>query len=125
LGSTSFWNGQTMHRTELILQRTAAINKGTVFYHFNLMQNNTNSPSIYRKHQIYFFESHYTELKSGWISGESGTSDPLSIWDIGGTTKWSTNWTDVVWHNVAYEIGRLLDVWEDLLMLIRHRTLGS
>jgi hypothetical protein len=114
-----------MHRTELILQRTAAINKGTVFYHFNLMQNNTNSPSIYRKHQIYFFESHYTELKSGWISGESGTSDPLSIWDIGGTTKWSTNWTDVVWHNVAYEIGRLLDVWEDLLMLIRHRTLGS
>ena len=114
-----------MHRTELILQRTAAIKKGTVFYHFNLMQNNTNSPSIYRKHQICFFESHYTELKSGWISGESGTSDPLSRWDIGGTTKWSTNWTDVVWHNVAYEIGRLLDVLEDLLMLIGHRTLGS
>ncbi|KAN0108440.1 glycoside hydrolase family 131 protein [Hyaloscypha variabilis] len=104
LDSTSFWNGQTMRRTELIPQTTAAINKGTVWYHFSIMHNNTNAPSIYREHQICFFESHFTELKSGWISGESGTSDPLLRWDIGGTTKWSTNWTAGVWHNVAYEI---------------------
>jgi hypothetical protein len=74
------------------------------------MHNNTNAPSIYREHQICFFESHFTELKSGWISGESGTSDPLLRWDIGGTTKWSTNWTAGVWHNVAYEIVRLADL---------------
>ena len=108
LDSTAYWNGQNMRRTELIPQTTAAINKGTVWYHFSIMHNMTNAPSIYREHQICFFESHFTELKSGWISGESGTSDPLLRWDIGGNTKWSVNWEAGVWHNVAYEIVSLL-----------------
>lgn len=110
-----------MRRTELIPQTTAAINKGTVWYHFSIMHNNTNAPSIYREHQICFFESHFTELKSGWISGESGTSDPLLRWDIGGTSKWSTTWTAGVWHNVAYEIVCLVDAPENFLMLTKNR----
>jgi len=104
LDSTAYWNGQTMRRTELIPQTTAAINAGTVWYHFSIKRSATNAPSIYREHQICFFESHFTELKSGWISGESGTSDTALRWDIGGTTQWSTVWEADVWHNVAYEI---------------------
>jgi len=104
LDSTAYWNGQTMRRTELIPQTTAAINSGKVWYHFSIKKSATNPPSIYREHQICFFESHFTELKAGWISGESGTSDPLLRWDVGGVTKWSVNWDPDVWHNVAYEI---------------------
>jgi hypothetical protein len=104
LDSTAYWNGQNMRRIELIPQTTAAINSGKVWYHFSIMRSDTNPPSIYREHQICFFESHFTELKSGWISGESGTSDPLLRWDISGNTHWSTNWDAGVWHNVAYEI---------------------
>ncbi|TVY80649.1 putative endo-beta-1,4-glucanase D [Lachnellula suecica] len=104
LDSTAYWNGQTMRRTELIPQTTAAINTGKVWYHFSIKRSATNAPSIYREHQICFFESHFTELKAGWISGEAGTSDTALRWDIGGVSKWSTVWTADVWHNVAYEI---------------------
>jgi len=104
LDSTAYWNGQTMRRTELIPQTTAAINAGTVYYHFSIMRSDKNPPSIYREHQICFFESHFTELKYGWISGESGTSDPLLRWDISGNSHWTATWDAGVWHNVAYEI---------------------
>ena len=104
LDNTAYWNGQNMRRTELIPQTTAAINKGKVFYHFSLMRKDTNAPALTREHQIAFFESHFTELKSGWQSGASGISDPLLRWCIGGQTKWSVNWDANVWHNVAYEI---------------------
>jgi len=104
LDSTSFWNGQTMRRTELIPQTTAAINSGKVWYHFSIKKGSTNQPSIYREHQICFFESHFTELKSGWISGASGNSNPALQWFVGGTSKWSVEWVADVWHNVAYEI---------------------
>ncbi|KAK0634403.1 hypothetical protein B0T17DRAFT_485864 [Bombardia bombarda] len=104
LDNTAYWNGQNMRRTELIPQTTAAINKGKVFYHFSLMRKDTNAPALTREHQIAFFESHFTELKSGWQSGAAGVSDPLLRWCIGGQTKWSTNWDAGVWHNVAYEI---------------------
>lgn len=104
LDSTAYWNGQTMRRTELIPQTTAAINSGKVWYHFSIKRSATNPPSIYREHQICFFESHFTELKAGWISGESGNSDTALRWDVGGVSKWSTVWEADVWHNVAYEI---------------------
>jgi Glycoside hydrolase 131 catalytic N-terminal domain len=68
------------------------------------MRSDTNAPSIYREHQICFFESHFTEMKAGWISGEQTTSDPLFRWDVSSNTQWSTNWTAGVWHNIAYEI---------------------
>ncbi|KAK7735277.1 hypothetical protein SLS53_007668 [Cytospora paraplurivora] len=104
LDSTSYWNGQTMRRTELIPQTSAAINSGKVWYHLSIMANATNFPSIYREHQIAFFESHFTELKAGWISGESATNDTNLQWFAGGTSQWETNFTAGVWHNVAYEI---------------------
>ena len=104
LDSTAFWNGQNMRRTELIPQTTAGINKGKVYYHFSLMRSDKNAPSVNREHQINFFESHFTELKYGWISGESGTSNPNLQWMVSQKSYWKTEWTPGVWHNVAYEI---------------------
>ncbi|KAK1834485.1 glycoside hydrolase family 131 [Podospora conica] len=104
LDNTAYWNGQNMRRTELIPQTTAAITKGKVFYHFSLMRKDVNAPATTREHQIAFFESHFTELKSGWQSGAPGVSDPLLRWCVGGQTKWSVDWDADVWHNVAYEI---------------------
>lgn len=102
LDATAYWEGQTMRRTELIPQTSAAINSGKVWYHFSMMANSTNFPSIYREHQICFFESHFTEMKAGWISGESTTSDSNLRWEVGGVSQWSTNFTAGVWHNIAY-----------------------
>jgi len=93
-----------MRRTELIPQTTAAINSGSVYYHFSIMHSATNAPSLFREHQICFFESHFTEMKAGWISGEAGTSDPLLRWDVNSATQWSTSFDAGVWYNVAYEI---------------------
>jgi len=104
LDSTAFWNGQNMRRTELIPQTTAAINKGKVYYHFSIMRKDTNAPSANREHQICFFESHFTELKYGWISGESGTSNVNLQWMTNQQSHWKTEWKAGVWHNVAYEI---------------------
>ncbi|RDL37581.1 Cellulose-binding protein [Venustampulla echinocandica] len=104
LDSTAYWNGQNMRRTELIPQTKAAIASGKLFYHFSIKRSNTNAPSIYREHQICFFESHFVELKSGWISGASGNSDTNLRFYVGGQSKWNTVWDADVWHNVAYEI---------------------
>lgn len=104
LDSTAFWNGQNMRRIELIPQTKAAIASGKVFYHFSIMRKDTNAPSVNREHQICFFESHFTELKYGWISGESGTSNPNLQWMTSQNSKWKTEWKAGVWHNVAYEI---------------------
>lgn len=104
LDSTAYWNGQNMRRTELIPQTSAPINQGKVYYHFSLMRKDANAPATTREHQIAFFESHFTELKSGWLSGSPGVSDTLLRWCVGGETKWSTEWEADVWHNVAYEI---------------------
>ncbi|KAH6673568.1 hypothetical protein B0J14DRAFT_51099 [Halenospora varia] len=104
LDNTAYWNGQTMRRTELIPQTTAAINSGTVYYHFSMQRTAVNPPSESREHQIAFFESHFTEMKSGWQSGASGTSDPLLRWDVSSTTYWNATWEAGVWHNIAYEI---------------------
>lgn len=104
LTDTAYWNGQTMRRTELIPQTTAAIASGTVFYHFSIRRADANAPALTREHQIAFFESHFTELKSGWLSGAAGTEDPALRWMVGGQTQWSVDWAADVWHNVAYEI---------------------
>ncbi|KXX78310.1 Feruloyl esterase B [Madurella mycetomatis] len=104
LDDTAYWNGQNMRRTELIPQTSAAINSGKVYYHFSLMRKDVNPPATTREHQIAFFESHFTELKSGWLSGAPGISDTLLRWCVGGQTQWSTEWEADIWHNVAYEI---------------------
>jgi hypothetical protein len=59
---------------------------------------------IYREHQICFFESHFTEMKAGWIAGEAGTSDTQMRWDINSVSHWNTTWEAGIWHSVAYEI---------------------
>ncbi|KPM42463.1 hypothetical protein AK830_g4089 [Neonectria ditissima] len=99
LTDTAYWNGQTMRRTELIPQTSAAIAAGKVYYHFSIKRADENAPSLTREHQIAFFESHFTELKSGL----SGTEDNLQ-WFVGGTSKWEAEWAAGVWHNIAYEI---------------------
>ncbi|KAK3333806.1 hypothetical protein B0T19DRAFT_137608 [Cercophora scortea] len=114
LDSTAFWNGQNMRRIELIPQTKAAIASGKTFYHFSIMRKDTNAPSVNREHQICFFESHFTELKYGWISGEQGTSNPNLQWMTGGKSQWKTEWKPNVWHNVAYEInfsGNTVGFW--------------
>ncbi|KAK2000022.1 hypothetical protein LX36DRAFT_603893 [Colletotrichum falcatum] len=104
LDSTAYWNGQNMRRTELIPQTKAAIASGKVWYHFSILRKDTNAPSVFREHQIAFFESHFTELKSGWISGEQGTSNNNLQFMVQGKSLWKTEWKPDVWHNVAYEI---------------------
>ncbi|KAL2136137.1 hypothetical protein VTI74DRAFT_5360 [Chaetomium olivicolor] len=104
LDSTAFWNSQTMRRTELIPQTKAAINMGKVYYHFSMMRKDTNAPSVNREHQICFFESHFTEMKYGWISGEAGTGNPNLQWMTNQQSQWKTEWKAGVWHNIAYEI---------------------
>ncbi|KAJ4375016.1 hypothetical protein N0V83_002095 [Neocucurbitaria cava] len=103
IDSTAKWNSD-MWRTELIPQTKAAINSGTVYYHFSIKRSATNVPSATNEHQIAFFESHFTELKYGWISGESGTSNTNLQWMVGGQSKWKVELKADEWHNVAYEI---------------------
>ncbi|KKY23003.1 putative carbohydrate-binding module family 1 protein [Phaeomoniella chlamydospora] len=90
IDNTSYWNGQDMRRTELIPQTDAAINKGKVYYHFSISHLSTNPPGTHEEHQIAFFESHFTELKYGLLSGESGTSDSTLRWQVSSVTQWNT-----------------------------------
>ncbi|KZM20148.1 uncharacterized protein EKO05_0002759 [Ascochyta rabiei] len=100
IDETAKWNGQTMLRTELIPQTTAAINKGKVYYHFSIKTAGTNKPTATNEHQIAFFESHFTELKYG----ASGSSNTNLQWHVGGVSKWDVELVADEWHNVAYEI---------------------
>lgn len=106
LTDTSYWNGQTMRRTELIPQAsdTSAITSGTLYYHFSLKREDTNAPSVAREHQIAFFESHFTELKYGLASGASGTGDDTLRWMANSEEQWNVTMEAGVWHNCVYEI---------------------
>ncbi|KAF3107448.1 hypothetical protein TWF569_007933 [Orbilia oligospora] len=104
IDKTAYWNGQNMRRTELIPQTSAGINQGRVYYHFSVKRTNTNAPRADLEHQVNFFESHFTELKYGLLSGASGSSDPTLKWCVSGQTKWSVTFDADVWHNVAYDI---------------------
>lgn len=101
---TSVWNGQSMLRTELIPQTSATINKGKVFYHFSMQHTGTNPPSPLEEHQINFFESHFTEMKYGLISGSQGTSSNKLGWYVDGKSQWDVEFAPGVWHNIAYGI---------------------
>jgi hypothetical protein len=100
IDETAKWNGQSMLRTELIPQTTAAINKGKVFYHFSVKTSADNVPTATNEHQIAFFESHFTELKYGG----QGSSNTNLQWCVGGVSKWDVKLVADEWHNVAYEI---------------------
>ena len=100
IDETAKWNGQSMLRTELIPQTTAAINEGKLYYHFSLKTAGTNKPTATNEHQIAFFESHFTELKYG----SAGGSNTNLQWHVGGVSKWDVELAADEWHNVAYEI---------------------
>lgn len=106
LTDTSYWNGQTMRRTELIPQAsdTSAITSGTLYYHFSLKREDTNAPSMAREHQIAFFESHFTEMQYGLSSGGSGDGDDTLRWMANSEEQWNVTMEAGVWHNCAYEI---------------------
>ncbi|ROV99797.1 hypothetical protein VSDG_03057 [Cytospora chrysosperma] len=106
LDSTAYWEGQNMRRTELIPQvsDTSSISSGKLYYHFSLKREAENAPSVNREHQISFFESHFTEMKYGWISGESGESDDQLRWFANSQSQWNATMEAGVWHNCAYEI---------------------
>lgn len=106
LDDTAYWNGQNMRRTELIpsVEDTSSITSGTLYYHFSMKREETNAPSVNREHQIAFFESHFTELKYGWISGAAGESDDQLRWYANSESQWNTTLEAGVWHNFAYEI---------------------
>ncbi|KAJ5306990.1 hypothetical protein N7508_006005 [Penicillium antarcticum] len=104
IDGTSFWNGQTMERSELIPQTTTDLGSGHLFYHFSLMTNETNAPNPKFEHQIAFFESHFTELKYGLMSGDSASSDSTLRWCVGGTSHWTTQLEAGNWYNFAYDI---------------------
>lgn len=106
LTDTSYWNGQTMRRTELIPQvdDTSSISSGTLYYHFSIKREDTNAPSVKREHQIAFFESHFTELQYGLSSGSSGDGDTTLKWMANSAEQWNTTMEAGVWHNCVYEI---------------------
>ncbi|TDL22203.1 hypothetical protein BD410DRAFT_821374 [Rickenella mellea] len=114
IDGTAFWNGQTMERSEIIPQASASLGTGHLYYHFSLMTSTTNPPNPGFEHQIAFFESHFTEIKYGLISGEAGTTDNLLRWDVGGVTQWSTQLKAGNWYNFAYDIdfsGGTIGLW--------------
>jgi hypothetical protein len=100
IDETAKWNGQSMLRTELIPQTTAAINKGKVYYHFSIKTSTDNVPLATNEHQVAFFESHFTELKYG---GQGDNNTHLQ-WHVSGVSKWDVELVADEWHNVAYEI---------------------
>jgi len=115
IDGTSFWNGQTMERSEIIPQTSANLGTGHLYYHFSLMTSSTNPPAATNEHQIAFFESHFTEIKYGLIDGEAGTSDNTLRWDVNSVTQWSTPLVAGTWYNFAYDInfsGSTCGLWQ-------------
>ncbi|KAE8397592.1 hypothetical protein BDV37DRAFT_276811 [Aspergillus pseudonomiae] len=100
IDGTSFWNGQTMERSELIPQTKADLGSGHLYYHFSLSTQETNPPNPSFEHQIAFFESHFTELKYG----ASGSSDNTLSWNADGKSQWSVQLEAGKWYNFAYDI---------------------
>ncbi|KII86760.1 carbohydrate-binding module family 1 protein [Plicaturopsis crispa FD-325 SS-3] len=98
IDSTATWNSQ-MERTELIPQTTANLGTGELFYHFSLQPSSTNPPNSADEHQIFFFESHFTEIKYGVAP------NPTELqWMVQEVPLWSTAITPDTWYNFAYDI---------------------
>lgn len=93
-----------MWRTELIPQTKAALGSGKLWYHFSVKKATTNPPNPNYEHQVCFFESHFTELKFGWVNGDAAGANSNLQWFVGGTRKLSIAWDADVWHNFAFEI---------------------
>ncbi|OCB88929.1 hypothetical protein A7U60_g3884 [Sanghuangporus baumii] len=99
IDSSAIWNSDGMERTELIPQTSANLGTGNLIYHFSIMQDGENSPNFSGEHQILFFESHFTELKTG----VSPNSTYLQ-WFANSQAQWGTEWEAGTWYNFAYDI---------------------
>ncbi|KAH9912693.1 uncharacterized protein BXZ73DRAFT_107328 [Epithele typhae] len=98
IDSTATWNSQ-MERCELIPRTTENLGQGNLFYHFSLMHDASNPPDSTLEHQIFFFESHFTEMKYGV------SPNPTQLeWHVSGQPKWSTPFVAGSWYNFAYDI---------------------
>ncbi|KAH8145053.1 uncharacterized protein LAJ45_10964 [Morchella importuna] len=117
IDDTAKWNSD-MWRTELIPQTTANLGTGTLYYHFSMKRSDTNAPNANFEHQVNFFESHFTEMKYGWINGNTNTNPDNNLrWMVGGVSKWNVDWVADVWHNFAYEIdfsGSTVTLWHSV-----------
>ncbi|OXV07050.1 hypothetical protein Egran_05184 [Elaphomyces granulatus] len=103
IDGTSFWNGQTMERSEIIPQTSQNIGTGHLYYHFSLMTRHENPPNQSFEHQVAFFENHFTELKYGLSFGQSGVDNTLR-WCVGGVAKWTIQLNPCSWYNFAYNV---------------------
>ncbi|KAF8472031.1 hypothetical protein BDZ91DRAFT_775442 [Kalaharituber pfeilii] len=104
---TALWNSD-MWRTELISQTSANFGTGRLYYHFSMKKTSTNPPHPGDEHQVNFFESHFTEMKYGWINGNPTTAPDNNL-------RWfNVDWVPDVWHNFAYDIdfsARTVALW--------------
>ena len=76
-----------------------------MYYHFSISRTDVSAPGSMEEHQVAFFESHFTELKYGLISGEQGaTSNTHLRWDVGDVSEWNVTFEAGIWHNIAYDI---------------------
>ncbi|KAL1981932.1 hypothetical protein VTN96DRAFT_1996 [Rasamsonia emersonii] len=103
IDGTSFWEGQNMERTEIIPQTSQNLGTGHLYYHFSLKASSENPPNDTFEHQIAFFESHFTEIKYGTLSGQTAPDNTLR-WDVQSVTQWSTQLVPDNWYNFAYDI---------------------
>ncbi|VDC00687.1 unnamed protein product [Peniophora sp. CBMAI 1063] len=109
LDATSLWNGQTMERTELIPQTSANLGTGNLLYHFSMKRDSTNPPEFTAEHQMVFFESHFTEFKTGVAPNTTYLE-----WHVGGVPQWGVPWDADTWYNFAYDIdfsGSTVGLW--------------
>ncbi|KAF8890015.1 hypothetical protein CPB84DRAFT_1411552 [Gymnopilus junonius] len=88
-----------MERTELIPQTTSNLGTGQMYYHISLMHSVTNPPDSTLEHQIFFFESHFTELKYG-----IGNTPTELVWMVTEVQQWATTFVPGTWYNFAYDI---------------------
>lgn len=120
---TALWNSD-MWRTELIPQTKSNLGTGRLYYHFSMKKSGTNSPDPAYEHQVNFLcvsisarcfwfasankgfsESHFTEMKYGWVNGNASPAPDNNLrWFVGGQSKWNVDWVPDVWHNFAYDI---------------------
>ncbi|TBU56575.1 hypothetical protein BD310DRAFT_931204 [Dichomitus squalens] len=98
IDSTATWNSN-MERAELIPQTTQNLGTGNLFYHFSLMHDDTSPPDSTLEHQIFFFESHFTELKYGVAPNPTNLE-----WHVSSQPQWSTPFVAGQWYNFAYDI---------------------
>ncbi|KAI0697897.1 hypothetical protein BC835DRAFT_727559 [Cytidiella melzeri] len=108
IDTTATWNSQ-MERVELIPQTTANLGQGNLFYHFSIMHSATNPPESTLEHQIFFFESHFTELKYGVTPNSTDLE-----WHVSSQPQWGVPFTAGTWYNFAYDIdftGGTVGLW--------------